>query len=101
MALLFMHKKESPVLPDRTTNSASIAVIAPFRIFCKRLPGNAVGTTGAEPVVRVQLVVLVIPVTGTVPSVDAPPRDHLNLGTQRTGEVHSCVVRLHPKLFQA
>src|SRR5213076_3403810 len=30
-----------------------------------------------------------------------PSRDHLNLSAKRTGEVHTGVVRLYPKLFQA
>src|SRR5260370_19889609 len=100
-----MDEEECPVLPDRPSDPPTIAVIPPFGVFSKwrSLPCNQVlvGSVVAKPVVRVQLIILVIPIAGAVPIVAAPARDHLDLGTKRPGEVHTGVVRLHPELFQA
>src|SRR5216683_1209662 len=88
-----MEEEKGPVLPDRPADPPTIAVIAPFGVF----DNSAI----AEPIIRVQFIVLVIPIASAVPIVAAPPRDHLNLGAQRTGEVHTSVVRLDSELLEA
>src|SRR5438445_1300270 len=93
MTLFFVHEEESPVLPNRPADPTTIAIIPPFRIFN--------GPVVSEPVVGVQFVILVIPVTGAVPVIRAASRNHLHLGAKRPGKVHAGVVRLHPELFQA
>src|SRR6266571_4610924 len=93
MTLFFVHEEESLVLPNGPADAPTIAVIPPFRIFN--------GPFVAEPVVGVQLVILVIPVTGAVPLIGPASRNHLNLGAKRASKVHTGVVRLYPELFQA
>jgi len=92
MALLFVQEEESPVLPNGPADPTPVAVIPPFRIFN--------GPFVAEPVVGVQLVILVVPITGAVQSF-VPRRVTICTGRQVTGKVHTAVVRLHPELFQA
>src|SRR5260370_40791521 len=100
-----MDEEECPVLADRPSDPPTIGVIPPFGVFSKwrSLPCNQVlvGPVVARPVVRVQLIILAIPIAGAVPIVAAPARAHLDLGTKRPGAVHTGVVRLHPQLFQA
>jgi len=74
MALLFVQEEESPVLPNGPADPTPVAVIPPFRIFN--------GPFVAEPVVGVQLVILVVPVTGAVPVIRAASRNHLHLGAK-------------------
>ena len=91
MTLLFVQKEERPILPDRSANLTAVAVVPPFWLGdSQEIP---------KPVVRVQLVILVIPVAGAVPVIRASLCNHLNFGTSRTCEIRSGIISRHAEFF--
>ncbi len=53
-----MQEEKGSILPDRPANPSAVAVIPPLGIFREWLPGKSVGAVASEPVVGVQLVIL-------------------------------------------
>src|SRR5229473_1320788 len=93
MTLFFVQEEERPILPDRPANLAAVAVVPPLRLRNLQSIPN--------PVVGVQFVILVVPITRAVPVIGASLRNHLYFGPARTREISSGVIGCYAKLFQA